>query len=267
MLKSRDDSLSFLSTRLSSIRVLATMYERLGRMTGRSFEETIGILNKGLKNAESSTRAETMLAFGKICCGLGSAASGMHRDLYKSAKTALTDRSLPVRAAAAQCLHSLSVDWSPLYSSELDSVCQAIFRAFDGANSQSRKSTSHLLGTLIAYTQQPPSSSMHSSKGGVKAHRSGKQGSLSLEDALNVLLQGYVKGGSGGSGLMITKTGGSVGPEVRVGVALSYIALANKLGGKWLERNLSTFLNHVILGLLTHPKAVTSHADTVQSRR
>ena len=68
-------------------------------------------------------------------------------------------------------------------------------------------------------------------------------------------------------GLMITKTGASIGPDVRVGVALSYIAMATKLGGKWLERNLSTFLHHVISGLLSHPKAVTNHADTVQSRR
>ncbi len=65
LLKSRDDSLSSLSTRLSAIRVLATMYEKLGRMTGRSFEETIVLLNKGWKNAESTTRAETMHALGK----------------------------------------------------------------------------------------------------------------------------------------------------------------------------------------------------------
>ena len=65
MLKSKEDSLSVLSTRLSAIRVLATMYEKLGRMTGRSFEETIGLLNKSYKNAESNTRAETMHAFGK----------------------------------------------------------------------------------------------------------------------------------------------------------------------------------------------------------
>lgn len=73
MLKSKEDSLSVLSTRLSAIRVLATMYEKLGRMTGRSFEETIGLLNKGYKNAESNTRAETMYAFGKSknCVYLG----------------------------------------------------------------------------------------------------------------------------------------------------------------------------------------------------
>merc|ERR550532_3905275 len=58
LLKTRDDSLSSLSTRHSAIRVLGTMYEKLGRMTGRSFEETIGLLNKGWKNAESSSRTE-----------------------------------------------------------------------------------------------------------------------------------------------------------------------------------------------------------------
>jgi len=64
LLKNQDNSKGSLSTRLSAIRVLGTMYEKLGRMTGRSFEETIGLLNKGWKNAESSSRAETMLALG-----------------------------------------------------------------------------------------------------------------------------------------------------------------------------------------------------------
>ena len=66
LLKTRDDSLSSLSTKLSAIHVLGTMYEKLGRMTGRSFEETIGLLNKSWKNAESSSRAETMLALGNL---------------------------------------------------------------------------------------------------------------------------------------------------------------------------------------------------------
>ena len=114
---------------------------------------------------------------------------------------------MPVRAAAAQCLQSLAFNWNPLYTIELDSVCQAIFRGFDGANAQTRKSLSQLLGCLVAYTQQPPTSALPSSgsKSGVKAVRPGstKGGTLSLEDALNVLLHGYVKGGSGGSGKLV----------------------------------------------------------------
>ena len=210
----------------------------------------------------------SFLAFfpaGKICLGLGSAASALHRDLYKLSKTALSDRSLPVRSAAANCLLQLAYNWNALYTSELDSVSQAIFRAFDGANSHARKSLSQLLGTLVAFTQEPPTSSLPSA--GAKKSARKAAATLSLEDALNVLLLGYVKGGSSGSGLMIAKGAGTIGPDVRVGVSLSYIALATRLGGKWLERNISIFLHHVISGLLSHPKAATSHADTVQSRR
>lgn len=203
---------------------------------------------------------------GKICTGLGSAASALHRDLYKLSKTALADRSLPVRSAAADCLSQLAYNWNALYTTELDSVSQAIFRAFDGANGQARKALSQLLGTLVAFTQEPPTSYLLSA-GGKKGQKTGKTATLPLEDALNVLLLGYVKGGSSGSGLMLAKGAGTIGPDVRVGVSLSYIALATRLGGKWLERNISVFLHHVISGLLSHPKAATSHADTVQSRR
>lgn len=113
----------------------------------------------------------------------------------------------PVRAAAAQCLQNLAYNWNSLYTTELDSICQTIFRGFDGANAQTRKNLSQLLGSLIAYTQQPPTSALPSagnSKSGMKAVRSNKSGTMSLEEALNVLLLGYVKGGSGGSGELCT---------------------------------------------------------------
>lgn len=42
------------------------MYQKLGRMMGRSYEETIQILIKSLRNAESLTRIEVMLAFEKV---------------------------------------------------------------------------------------------------------------------------------------------------------------------------------------------------------
>ncbi len=66
LLRNRDDSPSFLPTRLAAICVLGHMYESLGRLTGRSYEETVQVLSKGLKNAESQTRTETMVAFGKL---------------------------------------------------------------------------------------------------------------------------------------------------------------------------------------------------------
>lgn len=42
------------------------MYEKLGRMMGRSYEETVQILIRSLKNAESQTRIEIMLTLEKV---------------------------------------------------------------------------------------------------------------------------------------------------------------------------------------------------------
>merc|ERR1711892_4667 len=60
LLKTKDDSPTFLPCRLAATVVVGAMYQKLGRMMGRSYEETVSILTKGLKNAESLTRAEKM---------------------------------------------------------------------------------------------------------------------------------------------------------------------------------------------------------------
>ena len=72
LIKNKDDTPTYLATRLSAIRVLGTMYGKLGRLTGRSYEDTVHTLIKGLKSAESLTRAETFYAFGKFYNSLGS---------------------------------------------------------------------------------------------------------------------------------------------------------------------------------------------------
>ena len=143
----------------AAIKVVGTMYERLGRMTGRSYEETVSALTKGLKNAESQTRMETMQALGKVCLGLGSASANVHRDIYKCARAALTDRAMTVRSAAANCLLSMAKVTSLLYtppsaSGDLDNLAQTCFRALDGASYEARKDIAKLLGTLVAFSQQ-----------------------------------------------------------------------------------------------------------------
>ena len=60
------------------------------------------VLLKGLKNAESQTRSETMLALKSILSGLGSSANMCHRDVYKAAKLCLVDSRQTVRTSAAQ---------------------------------------------------------------------------------------------------------------------------------------------------------------------
>lgn len=80
------------------------MYEKLGRMMGRSYEETVQILIRSLKGAESQMRIEIMITLEKVCAGMGTAISNVHRDIYKATKLCLTDRVMSVRVAASKCL-------------------------------------------------------------------------------------------------------------------------------------------------------------------
>ena len=50
----------------AAICCIGTMYEKLGRMMGRSYEETVQILIRCLRSAESQTRIEIMLTLEKV---------------------------------------------------------------------------------------------------------------------------------------------------------------------------------------------------------
>ena len=50
-----------------------------------------------------------MLTLEKVVHGLGSAGSSTYKDIYKSARQALSDRAMAVRTAAAKV--SRSVEW------------------------------------------------------------------------------------------------------------------------------------------------------------
>ena len=53
---------------------------------------------------------------GKVCQGLGGAASNVHKDIYKACRTSLADRVMAVRVAAADCLVEM-LDSAPLVRS------------------------------------------------------------------------------------------------------------------------------------------------------
>ncbi len=91
-----------------------------------------------------------------MCSGLGSAASNIHRDLYKTLRSALTsDRVMSVRAAAATAILAMAPH-APFLTSggaDLEGVAQACFKGMDGANYETRKAIAKCLGFILAMTQ------------------------------------------------------------------------------------------------------------------
>lgn len=261
ILKNKDDSPSFLPTKLAAVCCVGCMYEKLGRMMGRSYEETVQILIKSLKSAESQTRIEIMITLEKVCSGMGSAISNMHKEIYKAARYCLTDRVMAVRCAAAKCILEMLNHAPFLHTTELESLATLCFRAFDGSNYEVRCSVAKLLGALLATTQQQPKTNQ-----AVAQNKALKV--LSLEEALTIMMSGFLRGGVGflkNTGEIIKGSSG-MNREVRVGVTHAYVVFVQLLGGQWLERNLSVLLTHV-LDLVANPKAASSHVDAVYSRK
>ncbi|KAF3700710.1 HEAT repeat-containing protein 5A [Channa argus] len=259
IIRSKDDSPSGLPSRLAAIACLGTLYEQLGRMLVGSFKDTLANLLKAMKSAESQGRYEIMLSLEKILRGLGANAVPCHRDIYKVARTCLTDRSMAVRCAASKCLLELQREATFLWTSELENVATLCFRAFEGSNYNVRVSVATLLGTLLAAAVQPRQ---------LAAPRQGGKGSGSLEEVMDLLSGGFLRGGTGflrASGDMLKGTS-SVSKDIRIGVTQACVVFVSTLGGSWLESSFPVFLS-LLMELASHGRATQTPGDAVLTRR
>ncbi|XP_030626652.1 HEAT repeat-containing protein 5B [Chanos chanos] len=261
IIKSKDDTPAYLPTKLAAVACVGAFYERMGRMLGSSFPETINNLLKALKSAESQARSEILLSLQKVLSGLGAAAASCHRDIYKNARSLLTDRSMAVRCAVAKCLLELQNEAVFMWTTELENVATLCFKALEGSNYGVRVAVSKLLGTVMATALMPKQAA-----GECLMRQNVKR--ATLEEVLELMATGFLRGGSGflKSGGEMLKGGVSVSREVRVGVTQAYVVFVTTLGGQWLERNFATFLSHV-LELVAHPRATQTHVEAVYSRR
>ncbi|XP_062864698.1 HEAT repeat-containing protein 5B [Trichomycterus rosablanca] len=257
IIKNKDDTPAYLPTKLAAVACVGAFYEKMGRMLGSSFPETINNLLKALKNAESQGRGEILLSLQKVLNGLGAAAASCHRDIYKNARSLLTDRSMAVRCAVAKCLLELQNEAVFMWTAELENVATLCFKALEGSTYGVRVAVSKLLGTVMATALMPKQAAVM--RQNVKR--------ATLEEVLELMATGFLRGGSGflKSGGEMLK-GASVSREVRVGVTEAYVVFVTVLGGQWLERNFATFLSH-LLELVAHPRATQSHVEAVYSRR
>ncbi|CAF1187973.1 unnamed protein product, partial [Didymodactylos carnosus] len=266
ILKLKDDNMT--NAKLATVVVIGALYERLGRLVGRSYEETVHLLLRTLKSTESQMRIEIMFTFEKIVNGLGSAGSTTQKEIYRAAKSSVCDRSMPVRSAAAMCLIALINQNNFMYTTDLDNNVLLGFRALDGSNYDVRCSVAKYLAALLATSQNPPLSNMNQSSQKANSNTNSIR-RAKTEDILNYLAGGFLRGGVGF--LKSNTTERIKGPtavqrEIRIGVTHTYVELARYLGTSWLEKNLSLFIDHV-LELAGNPRSSTSHVDSVYSRK
>ncbi|XP_074065802.1 HEAT repeat-containing protein 5B isoform X1 [Macrotis lagotis] len=258
IIKNKDDTAAYLPTKLAAVACVGAFYEKMGRMLGSAFPETVNNLLKSLKSAESQGRSEILMSLQKVLNGLGGAAASCHRDIYKNARSLLSDRSMAVRCAVAKCLLELQNEAVFMWTAELENVATLSFKALESSNYGVRVAVAKLLGTVMATALIPKQATVM--RQNVKR--------ATLDEVLELMATGFLRGGSGflKSGGEMLKVGGSVNREVRVGVTQAYVVFVTTLGGQWLERSFATFLSHV-LDLVSHPRATQTHVEAVYSRR
>ncbi|KAK4469677.1 hypothetical protein MN116_007205 [Schistosoma mekongi] len=273
LLKSRDDGPASINSRLAALSCLGAIYKRLGRMIGRSFEDSVTTMVKLIKQSESQVRCETMNTFRDLIEGVGSASSVCYKDIYKAVKICMTDRVLYVRVAAVKCLYFLVDHSHSIHANELEATVSLCLRCMDGSNYLTRLEASRTLGHLLARTQRMKSSdtgSDASSGGLVGASSNSRSKPVSLADALSLLSSGFLKGPGGflkgTSATDMIKGTTPVNREVRVGVTYAYIEFIVEMGPLWFESNLSTILTH-LLNLLLIPRATPTHVEAIYARQ
>jgi HEAT repeat-containing protein 5 len=167
--------------KLCALNCIGAIYEKLGRMVGKSYEDTVQILLKYMKSADSQIRVEIVQTFEKILCGLGTAGQSVHKDIYNKLKQLVTDRAPVVRCASIKCLcemikystfmyssassgaggssnssfSALSATSAPVSASashELDTNVQLGYKALDNSNYDLRCAVSIYLAQLLFYS-------------------------------------------------------------------------------------------------------------------
>ncbi|KAM5293389.1 HEAT repeat-containing protein 5B [Ctenodactylus gundi] len=258
IIRNKDDTAAYLPTKLAAVACVGAFYEKMGRVLGSAFPETVNNLLKSLKSAESQGRSEILMSLQKVLNGLGGAAASSHRDIYKNARSLLTDRSMAVRCAVAKCLLELQNEAVFMWTAELENIATLCFKALENSNYGVRVAVAKLLGTVMATALMPKQATVM--RQNVKR--------ATFDEVLELMATGFLRGGSGflKSGGEMLKVGGSVNREVRVGVTQAYVVFVTTLGGQWLERSFATFLSHV-LDLVSHPRATQTHVEAVYSRR
>ena len=89
----------------------------------------------------------------------------------------------------------------------------------------------------------------------------------SVEEALNLLGQGFLRGGLGSSFLKSAAGSSSLSPELRVGVSQAYVAFFTWLGPAWTERHLHVALTHVLDLASGSSRSAASHTELVYTRK
>ena len=254
-LRVKDDTTNNVKIKICVINVFFGMYATLGRMMGNTFADTIQMLLRNTKSNDSDLRSCSLQCLGTIMSSLGAMCTSYHRDVYKTAKSFNSDRSMSVRISSMKLLESLIPNAATVVTSDLDNLVSVCCKALENGNYDVRLAVSSVLSKLLV-SMMPASKAVSLntlSNAPAPKQMAGNQAGkkLSTDECFGVLASCFFKSSSAAT---------------RVGIVESYIAFFDELGKHWVEKHVKFIINHT-LSLLDNPKMLSSHIEAVYCRR
>ncbi|KAF9269100.1 clathrin-coated vesicle protein [Marasmius fiardii PR-910] len=190
------------------------------------------------------------------------------RDISKQAKSALTDKCLPLQRVASEVLIVLfsGADGPLVTSNDVDSIVSLCVKTLEASDQVTRKSLAQLVGHLLASSQVERAVPIpEPSQKNKKENETGdddRQISPVAAEATKPLLTPQEMF----SHLSNHLHKPNVTRKTRIGIFHFYVALLSKLGPTWAETNYAAIVTHLMTEIVSN-KIKTTRSDTLLTRK
>ncbi|KAI0311044.1 clathrin-coated vesicle protein [Amylostereum chailletii] len=254
---------------------IASLYcvgELMSSMGGQVISFMVEIATLTLKTYKSSSnillRYHALVALRKsLTTARRAATDSITKDIIKQMKNGLSDKSLPIRRAAADVLNVIypliGSDWT---ASEIESVVALCTKSLDGADQLTRHALAQLVGNVLASSQAtpapPPPDPSKKAKNGVEEDEDPApitpapgdvKTIMAVPDMLAQLSTPFNK-------LQATH-------KTRVGIFDFYSALLAALGPSFVETNYGAIVSHLAQEIVSNPRNTGTRYETLLVRR
>lgn len=219
----------------------------MGRMAGRSIEDTLLIVKNWMGTAVAHSQAHIMNTLTSMIKALGPGDAATYKKIHSIAKASLQDKTLfktpHVKIATLECLTALVPFHTPIYTTELEASCTMCVKVLEGSTYELRCAVAKFMAQLLSTSMKPPPGAVIK----VKSNQTVAVRPASVGDTLNLLESVFLRGGIGGflkgSSSTFATTGRS---DIRIGVSICYVELMREMGSVWLEKYLAPICKHLV---------------------
>ncbi|CAI2353223.1 unnamed protein product [Caenorhabditis sp. 36 PRJEB53466] len=246
-LKVKDESPRQVQSKLAALACLSALYDSMGRMAGRSIEDTLHIVKNWMGTAVAHSQAHIMNTLTSMVKALGAGDSATHKKIHAIAKSALQDRTMcktpHVKIATLECLTALVQYHTPIYTTELEASCTMCIKVLEGSTFELRCAVAKFMAQLTSTSMKPPPGAVIKAK----SNQMVPVRPASVTDTLNLLASGFLRGGIGGFLKGSSSTFATMGrSDIRIGVSICYVEMVREMGSAWLEKHLVAVCCHLV---------------------